>query len=220
MTNVPATGFEHITFPMTIVDADHFSGYYFAQQFTFGNSSVGYTGLQPRPDSGGLPVLHGVFSSFVTGTTSTDPNCRNGADGGAGVSCAFEWHGEYNRTYDLEVKHEGEHVWAGVAIDTVTKERIHIGRYKVPATASGIRPYQLGFVEWYPWNNRKPADHCAKLPYQKTIFGIPSTTHPGSVGAEDLAYEYGDCVGLVAFNTRRVPGGVENNCGWRGQTGV
>jgi hypothetical protein len=102
----------------------------------------------------------------------------------------------------------------------VTKERIHIGRYKLPATASGIRPYQSGFVEWYPWNNRKPADHCAKLPYQKTIFGIPSTTHPGSVGAEDLAYEYGDCVGLVAFNTRRVPGGVENNCGWRGQTGV
>jgi hypothetical protein len=94
MTNVPATGFEQITFPMTIVEADHFSGYYFAQQFTFGNSSVGYTGLQPRPDSGGLPILHGVFSSFVAGTTSTDPNCRNGADGGAGVSCAFEWHGE------------------------------------------------------------------------------------------------------------------------------
>ncbi|KAF8185246.1 hypothetical protein K438DRAFT_1973957 [Mycena galopus ATCC 62051] len=83
------TGFEDITFPMTIVEADHFSGYYFAKQFTFGNSSIGYTGRRPRPDSGGLSGLHGVFSSFIVGTTTTDPNCKNGADGGAGVSCGI-----------------------------------------------------------------------------------------------------------------------------------
>ncbi|KAJ7808489.1 hypothetical protein B0H13DRAFT_571267 [Mycena leptocephala] len=222
VTNVPSTGLTDITFPLTIVEADHISGYYFAQQFGFVNlADVGYTGLQPRPDQNGKPVLHGVFSSFVAGSTTTDSNCAAGADGGPGVSCSFEWNGVYGRTYDLEVKNNGSSLWVGTAIDTVTGARIHIGSYTLPAGAGGIQSSQLGFVEWYPWNGGEPANHCALLPYQETVFGHPYTTHLGSVGTQSLAYEYGDCVGQVAFKTEELLiGGVENNCGFKGQTGL
>jgi hypothetical protein len=220
VTNVPATGLTDIAFPLTIVEADHISGYYFAQQYSFVGSGIGYTGLQPRPDSGGKAVLHGVFSSFVSGSTTSDANCHAGADGGPGVSCAFEWNGVYGRTYDFEVKTPGNRVWIGTAIDTVTGARIHIGSYTLPPGAGGIQSGQAGFVEWYPWNGGEPSNHCARLPYQKTVFGTPRTTHTGSIGTQSLSYEYGDCIGQVAFHTEKVSGGVENNCGFRGAAGL
>ncbi|PPQ73440.1 hypothetical protein CVT26_015828 [Gymnopilus dilepis] len=220
VTNVPTAGLTDITFPITIVEADHISGYYFAQQFNFvGLSEVGYTGIQPRPDSSGKAILHGVFSSFVPGSTTSDANCHSGADGGDGVSCSVEWNGVYGRTYNFEVKTTGNRLWVGTAVDTVTGQRIHIGSYTLPAGSQGIKNNQLGFVEWYPWNSAEPADHCAHLPYQKTIFGNPTTTNAGSVGQQSLSYEYGDCVGKVAFHTEKVTGGVENNCGFQGQSG-
>ncbi|KAJ7164320.1 hypothetical protein C8R46DRAFT_1278488 [Mycena filopes] len=222
MSNVPATGLQNICFPLTIVQADHISGYFFAQQFGFVNSSTGYTGLQPRPnDADGRPVLHGVFSSFVPGTTTNDPNCKAGVDGSPdGVSCAFDFPGVYNRTYNLVVILEGAGTWSGQVTDTVTLVRIHIGRWTLPATAGGIRYYQVGFVEWYPWNvGTPPQNKCAKLPYQKTIFGIPSTTNPGSVGTENLAYHSGDCVGAANFHTGKVASGIEVDSGWAGQNG-
>ncbi|KAJ7836841.1 hypothetical protein B0H13DRAFT_1912860 [Mycena leptocephala] len=211
VTNVPATGLTDIAFPLTIVEADHISGYYFAQQYSFVGSGIGYTGLQPRPDSGGKAVLHGHHG---------DANCHAGADGGPGVSCAVEWNDVYGRTYDLEVKTPGNRVWIGTAIETVTDARIHIGSYTLPPGAGGIQSSQAGFVEWYPWNGGEPSNHCARLPYQKTVFGTPRTTHTGSIGTQSLSYEYGDCVGQVAFQTEKVSGGVENNCGFRGAAGL
>ncbi|KAJ7310066.1 hypothetical protein DFH08DRAFT_757158 [Mycena albidolilacea] len=223
MTNVPSGGLTDITFPLTIVEADHISGYYFAQQFAFvGNSEVGYTGLQPRPDDANdTPILHGVFSSFIAGAASTDPNCFPGADGGAGVSCSTEWNGVYGRTYDMEVRYDAcAGLWVGTAIDTVTGERYHIGSYTLPEGTGGIKDGQAGFVEWYPWNVVEPADHCAHLPYQQTIFGPPRTTNQGSVGSQSLAFEYGDCVGQVGFFTGPVDGGADTACGWLGETGA
>jgi hypothetical protein len=220
VTNVPSTGLRDITFPITIAEADHVSGYYFAQQFGFsGSSDVGYTGLQPRPDSNGKPVLHGVFSSFIAGTTTSDPNCTPGADGGPGVSCSFEWNGVYNRTYNLEVKNNGGQLWVGTAIDAVTEERIHLGSWTLPAGIAGIDKSQVGFIEWYPWNSGEPPNHCARLPYCRVIYGNPVTTNGGSVGTASLAYEYGDCVGRVAFHTERSASGVVANVGFSGQTG-
>ncbi|KAJ7734143.1 hypothetical protein B0H16DRAFT_1767796 [Mycena metata] len=218
VTNVPSTGLTDVTFPLTIVKADHISGYYFAQQFGFVNSvDVGYTGLQPRPDQNRKPVLHGVFSSFVAGSTATDSNCAAGADGGPAVSCSVEWNAVYGRTYDLEVKRNGSLLWVGTAIDTVTGARIHLGSYTLPAGAGGIQSSQSG----YPWNGGEPPNHCARLPYQETLFGHPHTTHLRSVGTQSLAYEYGDCVGQIAFKTEKLfVGGVENNCGFKGQTGL
>ncbi|KAF5392066.1 hypothetical protein D9757_003298 [Collybiopsis confluens] len=127
VTNVPTAGLTDITFPLTIVQADHISGYYFAQQFGFVGSGIGYTGLQPRPDRNGKPVLHGVFSSFIGGSTTADRNCHSGADGGAGVSCSFEWNGVYGRTYNLEVATPGNRLWVGTAVDTVTGKGSTLG---------------------------------------------------------------------------------------------
>lgn len=216
MTNVPSAGLRDITFPITIVEADHISGYYFAQQFAFVNSDIGYTGLQPRPDdASGRPVLHGVFSSFINGSTTTDENCFDGADNGPGVSCRVEWNGVYGRTYDLEVKYDDcSSLWIGTAVDTVTGQRVHIGSYTVPQGAGGIMDSQVGFVEWYPWNVEIPPNHCAHLPYQHTIFGAPRSTHRRSVGSQSLSFEDGDCVGEVAFQTEAVNGGVGNECGF------
>ncbi|KAF9064243.1 hypothetical protein BDP27DRAFT_177277 [Rhodocollybia butyracea] len=222
VTNVPPTGLSDITFPMTIVETDHISGYYFAQQFNFvGVEDVGYTGLQPRPDNNGKTVLHAVFSSFIPGSTTADKkNCSPGADGGAGVSCSVEWYGVYDRRYNLEVKTTGNRTWVGTVVDTVTGAHVHIGSFTLPDISGGILDSQGGFVEWYPWNGGEPPNHCAHLPYQKTIFGAPTTTNAGSVGTQDLSYEYGDCIGQVAFHTEDVADGVENNCGFQGQTGA
>ncbi|KAJ6532216.1 hypothetical protein DFH09DRAFT_1182459 [Mycena vulgaris] len=214
MTNVPSTGLKDITFPLTIVETRHTSGYFFAQQYGFVNSrDVGYTGLQPRPNQNGKPVLHAVFSSFIAGSTTTDSNCSPGADGGPGVSCSVEWNGVYGRTYDLEVKSNGSSLWVGTAVDTVTGARIHIGSYTLPAGVGGIQNSQAGFVEMYLWNDGR-SHACATLPYQKTIFGHPRSTHLGSIGMQKPAYEYGDCVGKVAFHTQELLRGVENNCGF------
>ena len=216
VTNVPSTGLTDITFPITIVDTDRTFGYFLAENFPFvGADPTGYIGLQPHPDEGGKQVLHAAFSSFINGTTTTDPNCHDGADYGPGVSCGVDWNGVYNRTYDLEVKYAGDQLWVGTAIDTVTQERTHIGSYKVPAGVEGIASNVDGipFVEYYPWNDGKQHD-CASLPYQKSIFGIPRTSHEGSVGSLELFAEYGDCAGKVAFHTERVASGVEVNCGF------
>ncbi|KAJ7660187.1 hypothetical protein DFH06DRAFT_1089519 [Mycena polygramma] len=224
MSNVPESGLTDITFPITIIEADRMRGYYFAQQFSFVNSDMGYTGLQPRPDAAdGTPVMHAAFSSFIAGTTSDDPNCSDGADGGAGVSCAVDWPGVYGRTYNLEVATMGtwSTLWVGTAVDTETGERIHIGSYTLPAGTGGIEGSQEGFVEWFPWNVEEPADHCALLPYQQTVFGHPITTLEGSVGTQSVAFEYGDCLGGVAFGSQASNVvGVETHCGFRGMTGV
>ncbi|PPQ74405.1 hypothetical protein CVT25_006861 [Psilocybe cyanescens] len=221
VTNIPSAGLTDITFPIAIIEADHITGYYFAQQFNFvGVSDVGYTGIQPRPDSGGKAVLHGVFSNFINGSTTSDnATCSPGADGGPGVSCSVEWNGVYGRQYNFEVMTTGNRVWVGTVVDSITGERIHIGSFTLPEGTQGITSSQSGFVEWFPWNGGLPPNHCAHLPYQKTFFGNPVTRHVGSVGTQSKSYEYGDCVGQVAFHTELVPGGAENNCGFRGQRG-
>lgn len=73
--NVPAAGLSNITFPMEIDPQTlHKDGTYFAQQFGFTNLASGaYMGLQPRPDLNGHERLHAAFSSFIKGTTNSDP---------------------------------------------------------------------------------------------------------------------------------------------------
>ena len=219
VTNVPSDGLTDMTFPITIGYADHTYGWYFAQQYGFvGTDTSGYIGLQPHPDEDGKQVLHAAFSSFINGTTTTDPNCHDGADYGPGVSCRVDWNGVYNRTYDLEVKYAGGQLWVGTAIDTVTEERTHIGSYEVPAGVKGIasNDQDIPFVEYYYWNDGKQQHDCASLPYQRSIFGIPRTSHGGSVGSLELFAEsrFSYCLGKIAFHTARVASGVEVNCGF------
>ena len=47
----PSSGVTDITFPINMANATHAAGFYYAMQFGwYGASSIGYTGLQPRPD--------------------------------------------------------------------------------------------------------------------------------------------------------------------------
>lgn len=211
---VPANGLTDITFPFSIANAPHRSGYYFAQQFNFiGQADVGYTGLQPRPDSRGNPVIHAVFSSFINGSTTTDSNCHEGADYGPGVSCSLEFSRPYSHEYRLEISNTVGTTWTGTAVDATTGWRVHVGSYKLPAGTKGISKSQVGFVEYYPWN--VGTHTCQSLPYTSVVFGVPTTSTVGAgLGHLGSAYEYGDCVGKVAFKTQQTLQGVEVGVGF------
>jgi hypothetical protein len=196
VANVPLSGLADITFPFFIANSPHETGYY------NGQSDVGYTGLQPRPDSGGTPVIHAVFSSFVSGTTTTDGNCHSGADGGPGVSCAVEFSAPYKDAYQLVVLNTEGTTWNGTVVDTTTGESVHIGSWTLPDGAGGIKGSQVGFIEYYPWNDGQ--NHlCSTLPFVSMDFGAPTTTMSGATGSLGDAYEYGNCVGQVAFESHR-----------------
>jgi hypothetical protein len=215
LINEPSSGLTDITFPFSIGNAPHRTGYFFAQQFGFnGQSDVGYTGLQTRPDSNGRPIIHAVFTSFISGTTTDDANCQSGADGGPGVSCAVEFSAPYAGTFNLEVVNTEGTKWRGAAVDAVTGKRVHIGSYTLPAGTKGIKGAQDGFIEYYPWNDGQ--NHpCNSLPYTSVVFGVPMTTTIGAIGSIKNAFEYGDCVGQVGFKTHRtIEDGVEVSVGF------
>jgi hypothetical protein len=214
VSNIPASGLTNITFPFSIANSPHKTGYYFAQQFNFnGQTNVGYTGLQPRPDSGGNPVIHAAFSSFINGTTTTDSNCSPGADGGPGVSCAVEFSAPYADTYQLVVLNTKGTTWNGTAVDTTTGKSVHIGSWTLPSGTGGIKGSQVGFIEYYLWNDGK--NHpCPSLPFTSMAFGVPITTTSGAIGSLTNAYEYGDCVGKVAFKSQKTTQGVQVQVGF------
>ncbi|KAJ5372369.1 hypothetical protein N7517_004375 [Penicillium concentricum] len=208
VSGVSEDGIREITFPINIANAPHEEGFYFAQQFTFaGQSDVGYTGLQPQVDSSAGSVVHAAFSSFVPGSTTTDENCSDGADGGAGVSCAVNINGTYANTYNLNVKNSEGTTWVGTLIDAVTGKETHIGSYTLPDTTRGIEGSQLGFVEYFVGT-----EECGDLPKTAVTFGNPIVE--GLTGSIGVPYEYGDCVEKSAFETHSVKDGVEISVGF------
>ena len=72
----------------------------------------------------------------------------------------------------------------------------------------------MGFNEYYPWNDGKNHPRST-LPYTSVVYGVPKTSTSGAVGSLGNAYAYGDCVGKVAFKTRRTSDkGVEVSIGF------
>jgi hypothetical protein len=214
VSSAPSSGLTDITFPFNMANATHASGFYYAQQVAFnGVSNVGYTGLQPRADSGSNSVVHAVFSSFAAGTTTSDENCSDGADGGAGVSCSVDVDSAYADTCDLLVENTSGRTWSVTLVDTVSGTRTHIGSWTLTSGASGIKGSQVGFVEYYPWNSG--THMCDQLPYTQVRFGVPTTTTSGAgAGSLGNAYEYDDCVGKVDFKTSHTSSGLEVTVGF------
>ncbi|CAG8278115.1 unnamed protein product [Penicillium salamii] len=212
VSDAPSTGLTELSFPMNVNSAPHETGFYFAQQFNFINQKdVGYTGLQPREDSNSKPILHAAFSSFIPGTKSSDENCSDGADGGAGVSCAVDIEGSYAHTYQLHINNTAGTTWVGTLVDSVSGSETRIGSYELPAGSGGIQGSQMGFVEYYPWNAQE-SHQCADLPKTAVTFGYPIAE--GYVGKLEKAYEYGDCVGKAGFETHYTADGVETSVGF------
>ncbi|WP_218108494.1 RICIN domain-containing protein, partial [Actinacidiphila rubida] len=203
--NTPASGLTTLTFPLTVNPATaHQDGIYFAQQFSFQKNVAGYTGLQPRANSGGHERLHGVFSVFGDGTTTSDPHCSAGADGGSGVSCAVEFDGVYGHQYALNVARTGTDTWSGSATDTVTGTSVHIGTYTVPAGSGNLQGSQGGFVEYY-----LGIPSCATMPRSDAVFGGPTSTDAGGLSGTSTAdYEYSDCVGQSGYQAQQVGSGT------------
>ncbi|GAO15641.1 uncharacterized protein UV8b_01493 [Ustilaginoidea virens] len=198
----PRNGLRDITFPFNMAGAAHDSGYYFAQQFSFiGIPEVSYCGIQNRPNVHGKSIVHGVFSTFQGGATTTDKNCHLGADYGPGVSCAVDFVGDYKHTYNIVVRHRNDTTWTGTAVDTVTGHAVHIGSFTLPSDAGGIDAGgQMGFVEYFPWNGG--THKCSDLPKNTvTMYSPTSKTAKAGKGTMDQPYEYGDCVGQVDFST-------------------
>ncbi|KAF9505871.1 hypothetical protein BS47DRAFT_490599 [Hydnum rufescens UP504] len=215
VSNVPESGLTDIGFPFSIANAPHERVYYFAQQFQFkGQSDVGYTGLQPQLDatSDGLkiPFIRAVFSSFINGSTTTDPNCHDGADGGPGVSCGVYFFAPYADYFVLEIRNTQGTTWNGTVVDTHTTRRFHIGSYTLPAGTEGITKSQGGFIE-----NFVPPFDCPSLHRTSVTFGIPVTSNPGSARSLSDAYQYGDCTGKMGFESHRTLEGVEVTVGFK-----
>ncbi|KAG0198441.1 hypothetical protein BGX28_008154 [Mortierella sp. GBA30] len=213
--NAPADGLNDVTFPFSIANAPHKSGFYFAQQFNFKNvKEVGYTGLQPRPDSRGNSIVHAAFSSFQGGTTSKHPNCHSGADGGPGVSCAVDIKGDYNHTYNLVVENTRGTTWRGTLVDTVTGRSTVVGEWTLPSGAGKLVNGQVGFVEYYTWNGQ-PSHTCDSLPFTKAIFYDPTSKTQGASGGKITSvYEYGDCIGKANYFAKQVAGGYDIKVGF------
>ncbi|KAK1224187.1 hypothetical protein PQX77_012927 [Marasmius sp. AFHP31] len=214
VAQTPSSGLKDITFPINMANAAHVSGYYYAMQYNFvGLADVGYTGIQPRPDQNGQSIVHGVFSSFVDGTTTTDAQCTPGADGGPGVSCAVEIPSSYADTYNFIVNNTGGTTWAGTMVDTATGKETHIGSWTLPSNAGGIQSSQVGFVEYYLWNDGQ--NHpCNTLPKTEVLFGTPTTkTSNAGPGSLSDAYEYGNCIGQVNFSQVHTANGVSVKVG-------
>ncbi|KAF9381289.1 hypothetical protein CPC16_009912 [Podila verticillata] len=211
----PSVGLIDITFPFNIANAPHKSGYFFAQQFQFqGIEKVGYIGLQPRPDSNGKSIIHAVFTSLQDGTTSIHSNCHDEADGGPGVSCAVDINGDYSHTYNLVVENTRDTTWKGSLVDTVTGDTAVVGEWTLPAGAGTLVNGQVGFVEYYPWNDQS-SNTCNSLPYTQATFYNPTSKTIGANGGKvTRVYEYGDCVGKIDFSTNKTPEGYDIKVGF------
>lgn len=204
VAGAPSTGLTDLTFPMTFSpETERRDGIYVAQQFGFhGVSDVGYTGLQPRHDKGGTGQMLGIFSSFVPGSTTTDPLCHSGADGYAGVTCNKAMvNVVYGHTYALKVEKVSGTTWQGTAIDTVSGARTHLGSYTLPAGTGNLKTWQAGFLETY-WGS----PDCASLEKTVVRLGTPTTsTHlSGSIGSP---HEYSGCIGKANLATTRSANG-------------
>ncbi|KAH8171380.1 hypothetical protein LIA77_08147 [Sarocladium implicatum] len=211
----PSDGLKDVTFPFNMAGAAHEDGYYFAQQFNFQSiPDVGYCGIQNRRNSNGKSIVHAVCSSFQDGATTDDPKCHQGADGGPGVSCAIDFVGSYDVTYNITVEHVSGTKWKGAAVNTQTGDRFHIGSWTLPSKAGGIKNGQAGFVEYYPWNSS--GEHqCSHLPKTGvTMYDPSSKTAEAAQGRIDRPFEYGDCEGEVDFKVGQVEQGYKIQVGF------
>lgn len=202
ISGAPSGGLTSLNFPITVnTGTAHVAGTYFAMQYGFtGQTDIGYTGLQPRPDANGHQRLRGVFSSFISGTTTTHANCSNGADGGPGVSCGVDFDATYGHTYRVVVAQAGTDTWSGTVVDTNTGQQIPVGTYRLPTGSGNLKASQVGFIEYYD------VPSCAQQQKYDVTFGAPTS---GSLsGSTTWTREYGDCLGYGSTTVTTVGAGV------------
>jgi len=125
-----------------------------------------------------------------------------------------EFSAAYADGFQIEVINTEGNRWSGAVVDTTTGTKVHIGSWTLPAGTKGIKGGQVGFIEYFPWNDGQ-SHACSTLPYTSMVFGVPTTSTTGAIGSLGNAYEYGNCVGQVEFKTNRtIDLGVEVSVGF------
>lgn len=191
--NVPEGGLKDISFPLAATGSNHTKHYYYAMQYPFiGHEDIGYTGLQPQEDKeDGTVQIRGVFSTFISGSTTDDKLCSEGADGGPGISCGLIFPGSYDHTYNMVIKNTAGTTWTGTAVDSVNGDKYHLGTYTLPTGSGGIEGGHMGFVEDYVG-----VDSCSESPVGGVVVGVPfSDSVKNTSGVIKEPSESGTCVG-------------------------
>ncbi|UUN30804.1 DUF3472 domain-containing protein [Streptomyces sp. FIT100] len=186
----PAEGLNDISYHV-IVNQEPTINMFFAQAFYFKNGQVGYMGLQPRPDGNDLAL----FSVFGSGASTTDPNCRAGADGGEGVSCSVRYPYQTGRQYRLKIQNVGGSKWEGIVYDTVTATTTHIGSWTVSSSAGKLKPNGTMFME--AWQS--VAD-CNAVPKASAYFSNPQGHGSSLRGSFTSAVLLGPCKDKASYS--------------------
>ncbi|KAG5964634.1 hypothetical protein E4U56_002114 [Claviceps arundinis] len=214
-TGKPKGGLRDITFPFRMEGATHKEGYFFAQQFSFqGLRSESVCGVKTQPNAdGGRSVIRAVFSTYQPGATTQDSNCRDGLDGGPGVSCSVAFYSDYLAILNIVIENVSGTTWKATVVNTSTGRDIHIGTWTLPSPAGGILSKQYGFVEYTPWNSGRHL--CGNLPRTSvTMYNPFSKTRGAGTGIINAPYEYLDCVKFMGFSSEKVPHGYQIQCGF------
>ena len=212
--SVPNNNLTHITLPINIANAPHEYTYAFAQGFVLKGQPDAdiYTALLPQPDAGpGISVIRAVFEVYLdaAGSTTVDDNCT---PHDRGVTCAVNFDGTYDNTYNLEVRNTEGTTWNGMAIDTVTRRRIHIGSFTLPVGTGTTLTSGRGMLVFEGQGGGPPWPHCDEFPHSSVVFGVPATD-AGVGSLRDPEEE--TCKGEDNFKFQRTPdGGIETSIGF------
>ncbi|CAH6721566.1 hypothetical protein CLIB1444_06S05094 [[Candida] jaroonii] len=212
----PAAGYNNTKITSTInIHTGNVTGYYYANQGYFTTGDVGYFGFQPR---GGIYLQHLTYSVFGSGPYSNHPNCGNGADGGDGVSCAAEYHFDFNKNYTFvqeRIAHNeatGENTWQGSVINEETGDIFIVANYTTPAKYGLLKNEVYCFDEFYPYNslgNTPPEEWYCTPPssyvqYAPVLYDADGNKYPTTFEtfAGDYNKEFDECA--FAQNTPNI----------------
>ncbi|MGW6404783.1 DUF3472 domain-containing protein [Streptomyces sp. NPDC055134] len=191
IAGAPSAGLSDISYHITVNGQPDTKSVFFAQAFYLKNGQVGYMGLQPRPGAADLAL----FSIFGAGTSTTDPNCTPGADGGEGVSCAITYPYQAGRQYRLKVQNIGGSTWEGIVYDTVTGTTTHIGSWTVSSSAGLLKPTGTLFVEYF-----LPVADCNSIPRAQAYFSNPQGNGSTYSGSYSSAVLLGPCKDKASYS--------------------
>jgi len=184
-----ANGYSSLESPMKVLeDGGPDANYYWATQYYFTNTGVGYFGLQNRsgPRWLNFSIWDAVSGSGVGG------NCRRFGHEGSGIQCdmAYDW--REGVVYSLELRSSGVDEWEGSVVDGSTGARTVIARIKVPSGWGNIKPGTISFVEEYSQGAGQLAS-CQDVGRSAIVF-YPDTLDQGSVFPTNVnTNTYGNC---------------------------
>lgn len=188
--------------------------YYYIQQY-FSDESLYYSGIQPHSDG----TASFPFSYFGKGATPQHPNCRSGADGGDGVSCALNGVPyKPGETYSVAISrtaHDATTQTYAAKLKTSTKT-YELGSWKIPGSAGVLHAQGIAVIEKY-----HAVSSCADIPtvtmtYKNFFINghheIAYPTRPNLPTAQDT-YEYVNTCTFAPSTTRaktkQVPHGYQ-----------